>query len=183
VNAPDNPFLGNPQLNREALSYNAGYDISPNLSLYSFATFGHRNGESYQNYRTPSTLPEIFPTGFVPQIAINSNDYSFTGGIKGNLPDGWSWDLSTTYGGESDDIDIFDTVNTSLYEATGHTPTRFFNMFLPVCSISTTPTKSARALRMRITAADPRRKMGYRRSATAIPAAISPPPISTPQAT
>jgi len=128
VNAPDNPFLGNPQLNREALSYNAGYDISPNLSLYSFATFGHRNGESYQNYRTPSTLPEIFPTGFVPQIAINSNDYSFTGGIKGNLPDGWSWDLSTTYGGESDDIDIFDTVNTSLYEATGHTPTRFFNM-------------------------------------------------------
>ncbi len=128
VNAPDNPFLGNPQLNREALSYNAGYDISPNLSLYSFATFGHRNGESYQNYRTPSTLPEIFPTGFVPQIAINSNDYSFTGGIRGNLPDGWSWDLSTTYGGESDDIDIFDTVNTSLYDATGHTPTRFFNM-------------------------------------------------------
>jgi iron complex outermembrane receptor protein len=128
VNAPDNPFLGNPQENREALSYNAGYDISPNLSLYSFATFGHRNGESYQNYRTSATLPQVYPDGFVPQIAINSNDYSFTGGIKGSLPGDWKWDLSTTYGGESDDISIFDTVNTSLYQATGHTPTRFLNM-------------------------------------------------------
>jgi iron complex outermembrane receptor protein len=128
VNAPDNPFLGNPQENRESLSYNAGYDISPNLSLYSFATYGHRNGDSYQNFRTGATLPEVYPDGFVPQISINSNDYSFTGGIKGTLPGDWTWDLSTTYGGESDGISIFDTVNTSLYADTGSTPTRFFNM-------------------------------------------------------
>ncbi len=128
VDRQANPFLGNPQETRESLSYNAGYDISPNLSLYSFATFGHRNGDSYQNFRTAATLPEVYPNGFVPQLAINSNDYSFTGGIKGLLPGDWSWDLSTTYGGESDDIDIFNTVNISLYDATGHTPTRFFNL-------------------------------------------------------
>ncbi len=127
VNAPLNPFVGNPQLNRETISYNAGYTINDEFDFYSFATFGHRNGEAYQNYRTPATAPSVYPVGFVPQIAVSSNDFSITNGFKGSLPDGWSVDLSTTYGAEYDDIGIFDTINTSLLQATGSSPTRFKN--------------------------------------------------------
>ena len=127
VNAPLNPFVGNPQLNRETVSYDAGYQLGSNFDLYSFATFGHRNGEAYQNYRTPDVAPQVFPAGFVPQIALSSNDFSITSGVRGLLPQGWSVDLSTTYGAEYDDVDIFDTINTSLLQDTGSSPTRFRN--------------------------------------------------------
>ena len=122
-----NPFVGNPQLNRETVSYDAGYALNGFLSAYSFATYGHRNGEAYQNYRTGSTAPQVYPDGFVPQIALSSNDFSVTTGLKAELPQGWTADLSTTYGGEYDDVNIFDTINTSLLEATGSSPTRFLN--------------------------------------------------------
>jgi iron complex outermembrane receptor protein len=123
-----NPFVGNPQLNRETVSYNAGYDITDDLQAYSFATFGHRNGEAYQNFRTPSKAPSVYPDGFVPQIALASNDFSITTGLKYKLPAGWTADLSTTYGAEYDHIDIFDTVNTSLLADKGIAQTRFHNM-------------------------------------------------------
>ncbi len=123
-----NPFVGNPQVNRETIGYNAGYEITDLLSAYSFATFGHRNGEAYQNFRTGSVAPTVYPDGFVPTIAVAANDYSFTGGFKYQLPDGWTADLSTTYGGESDEVDIYDTVNTSLIAEGETSPTRFKNM-------------------------------------------------------
>ena len=127
VNARLNPFVGNPQLNRETVGYNAGYDITQALQAYSFATYGHRNGESYQNYRTGATAPSVYPGGFVPQIAIPSNDFSVTAGLKYTLPQNWVVDLSTTYGGEYDTINIFDTINTSLLQELGDAQTRFRN--------------------------------------------------------
>ncbi len=127
VNAPLNPFVGNPEATRETISYDAGYDFNTAISLYSFASYGHRNGEGYQNYRLPDVAPTIYPDGFVPQIALSSNDFSITTGLKGALGGGWNWDLSTTYGAEYDDVDIFDTINTSLLQETGFSPTRFRN--------------------------------------------------------
>ncbi|NPD68664.1 TonB-dependent receptor (plasmid) [Lichenicola cladoniae] len=128
VNAKLNPFVGNPQSTRETIGYNAGYDITDVLQAYSFATYGHRNGEAFQNYRTPTTAPSVYPNGFVPQIALSSNDFSFTGGLHYQLPQDWMVDLSTTYGGEYDSINIFDTINTSLLSDYGNTQTRFHNM-------------------------------------------------------
>jgi iron complex outermembrane recepter protein len=43
-----------PELNQTTFSYNAGYDFSDNLSLYSFATWGHRIGKGMENIRQPS---------------------------------------------------------------------------------------------------------------------------------
>ncbi|OUJ14810.1 TonB-dependent siderophore receptor [Acetobacter sp. DsW_063] len=119
-----NLFLGNAQQNRETISYNMGYDITDNIQLYSFATFGHVNSESFQNYRLPSVLPEVYPTGFSPQLTMDQNDYSFTAGLKGTHF-GWDWDVSTTYGGNVADVGLFESANPDLYAATGHTPTRF----------------------------------------------------------
>ena len=125
VNAELNPFVGNPELTRETVSYNAGYDITDDLHAYSFATYGHRNGEAYQNYRTSATAPTVYPDGFVPQIALSSDDYSVTTGFTYNLPRNWTADLSETYGSENDSVDIFDTINTSLLADFGNAQTRF----------------------------------------------------------
>ncbi|MBB2202075.1 TonB-dependent receptor plug domain-containing protein [Gluconacetobacter tumulisoli] len=120
----DNHILGNPRQQRETISYNMGYDVTENIQLYSFASYGHVNGESYQNFRTSAILPEVYPNGFSPQITLAQNDYSFTGGFKGHHL-GWDWDVSTTYGGNAADVGMFDTVNPDLYQATGATPTTF----------------------------------------------------------
>ncbi|MDE7541026.1 TonB-dependent receptor plug domain-containing protein [Gluconobacter sphaericus] len=125
--AYDNHVLGNPRQMRETISYNMGYHITDHIQAYSFASFGHVNGESYQNYRLPTVLPEVYPNGFSPQITLAQNDYSFTGGFKGQFI-GWDWDVSTTYGGNVADVGMFDTVNPDLYAATGKTPTRFSPM-------------------------------------------------------
>lgn len=120
-----NPIEGDPSSTREAVGFNAGYYLGDDVELYGFGTYAHRNASAYQNYRPPSVLPEIYPNGFVPQETINENDYSVTAGIKGENLFGWSWDLSTTYGGDNDSIGMVDSANTGLYEALGYTPATF----------------------------------------------------------
>lgn len=123
-----NKFVGNPNSTRETISYNAGYDITPRIQLYSFATYGHRYGQSFQNYRTPSVLPQVYPEGFSPQITLNSNDFQVAAGIKGHDFWGWGWDLSTTYGAEYDNIGMISSANVDLYNDTHSTPQNFHMM-------------------------------------------------------
>jgi iron complex outermembrane recepter protein len=120
-----NPIEGDPSSTREAVGFNTGYYLGDDVELYGFGTYAHRNGSAYQNFRPPSVLPSIYPNGFVPQETINENDYSVTAGIKGQNLFGWSWDLSTTYGGDHDVIGMVDSANTGLYAAEGYTPTTF----------------------------------------------------------
>ncbi|WP_245643773.1 TonB-dependent receptor plug domain-containing protein [Paraburkholderia oxyphila] len=120
-----NPIEGDPSSTRESVGFNAGYYLGDDVELYGFGTYAHRDGSAYQNYRPPSVLPSIYPNGFVPQETINENDYSVTAGIKGQNLFGWSWDLSTTYGGDHDVIGMVDSANTGLYAAQGYTPTTF----------------------------------------------------------
>lgn len=122
-----NHYMGDPVQNRVALSYNASYDVTSTTSLYSFATYAHRRAASYQNYRVPSSLPQVFPNGYSPLSRVTENDFSFTGGIKGKVM-GWDWDFSSTYGQDRTSYDLFDSVNLLLYADTGSTPTTFHVM-------------------------------------------------------
>ena len=120
-----NPIEGDPSSTRETLGFNAGYFVSDDVELYGFGTYAHRNAAAYQNYRPPIVLPAVYPNGFSPQETVNENDYAFTVGAKGEHLLGWSWDLSTTYGGDYDGLGIVDSANTGLYAATGSTPVAF----------------------------------------------------------
>ena len=120
-----NPILGSPASTRETVGYNAGYYLGDDVELYGFGTYGHRDSQAYQNYRPPSVLPEIYPNGFVPAETVNENDFSVTTGIKGQNLFGWSWDLSSTYGGDNDSMGMTNSANTGLYAAEGYTPTSF----------------------------------------------------------
>jgi iron complex outermembrane receptor protein len=120
-----NPIEGDPASTRESVGYNAGYYLGDDVELYGFGTYAHRNAQAYQNYRPPSVLPAIYPDGFVPRETVNENDYSVTTGIKGQNLFGWSWDLSTTYGGDHDVIGMENSANTGLFAAQGYTPSTF----------------------------------------------------------
>ncbi|QHC36809.1 TonB-dependent siderophore receptor [Komagataeibacter xylinus] len=116
--------IGNPRQQRETISYNMEFEINRDVKLYSFATFGHRNGESYEDYRTPSTAVAMYPYGYSPQESIDENDFGVTVGFKGQKYK-WDWDVSTTYGGDSEQMGLFNSVNKTILAATGQTPTRF----------------------------------------------------------
>lgn len=122
----DNPIFGDPESTRTAAGYNAGKHFADGaVELYSFSTYANRYAESYENYRLPSILPQVFPNGFSPQETIDENDFSTTWGLKGTRLWGWHWDLSSTYGGDDDDFGLIDSANPGWYAIYGTTPTSF----------------------------------------------------------
>jgi iron complex outermembrane recepter protein len=122
----DNDIFGDPLINRSSVAYNAGKSFANDaVEVYSFATYAHRDAESYENYRLPTVLPAVYPSGFSPQETIAENDFSVTAGVKGNDLLGWHWDLASTYGSDDDHFGLVDSGNPSLFTATGSTPTTF----------------------------------------------------------
>ncbi len=124
-------------------TYNAGYDFG-DVQIYSFGTLSHRDAQARENYRLPNRVSRTvvtpgvgenpptsvttypFPNGFHPLEALDEDDYAFTGGVKGQTS-GWNWDLSGTYGGDTNKISTLDSANASLYADTGVTPTNFYD--------------------------------------------------------
>jgi len=125
TNEHTNSFEGNPENNTESLGINAGYSLSEDVDLYGFATYAHREGKGKELYRLPSFLPAVFPGGFQPEDTRRENDYGVTGGIKGRDFVGWSWDLSSTFGRDTVNVGLINSVNPDFYTTYGYTPTDF----------------------------------------------------------
>ncbi len=134
---------GDPRYNLVNLGYNAGYTIDE-TTLYSFATYGYRHAEAFENFRDPNyagafstntgpgappfgylTASKYYPGGFTPLEAFNEDDYSVAFGIKGLLPDDWRYDLSTTYGGDIDNVSTLNSLNPNFLQQFGYSPLKF----------------------------------------------------------
>lgn len=124
-------YPGYPRVNRvdgdalyhlHLLSINAGTDLNDHLNLYGFGTVGRKIAQSYENYRLPSVLPQIYPNGFEPQEGLNETDYAATLGLKGAAAD-WHWDIASTFGRDFISISTIRSGNVSLIQDTGSTPT------------------------------------------------------------
>ena len=86
------------------------------FELYSFASYGFRDGESAGFYRLANdarNVPSIYPDGFLPLINTAINDYNGTVGVKGELS-GFKVDLSGGYARNSVAFKITNTLNASL---------------------------------------------------------------------
>lgn len=95
--------------------FNADRPIDGDLEFYAFGTAGWRGAQAFENDRLGNVAPTVWPQGFFPRETLNEVDASITAGIKGShLLGGWDWDLSTTYGRDSDDIGVKNTVNPGL---------------------------------------------------------------------
>ncbi|MBC2666852.1 TonB-dependent receptor [Novosphingobium flavum] len=121
--------------------YNAGYDFG-DVQFYSFGDVSYRHGDALQGYRTPnrvcatsSSTNPIVPTscyadtyiyGMVPHIEVNQNEFSLTNGFKGTAG-GWDWDLAGSYSEDVAKIYTTHSANVSLFQATGQTPSYFYD--------------------------------------------------------
>jgi iron complex outermembrane receptor protein len=128
TSAPGYPNLnhisGDAQYRQHIAMLNFGVDLTPDLTLYSFASYGKKKAAAFENYRMPNRIPAIYPLGFSPQETFDEEDYAFTAGLKGNLG-GWKWDLSSTYGSDVAKLGVAHSGNVSLLADTGATPTSF----------------------------------------------------------
>ena len=115
-------ILGDPEITRYDFGLNAGYGLADGVQLYTSDTYAYRFTDVNQVYRLPSRLPALYPGGFTPHQTTFENDFSASLGLKGDDLLGWSWDVSSTYGGDFLDDNLRNTANTGLYAATGTTP-------------------------------------------------------------
>jgi iron complex outermembrane recepter protein len=104
---------------------NAGYEIGPEWELYSFGSYGIRDGNGAGFNRRANdnrnrdfgastiTFVPIYPDGFLPLIVSEIEDISAALGARGVLS-GWNLDLSVVYGSNRLDYAVENSVNTSL---------------------------------------------------------------------
>ena len=124
------------------IQYNAGYNFG-GVEVYSFGTYSRRIASAYENLRVPDrviaspvlgvrgtfTTPGelIFaPNGFSPREGIREEDYAVTGGVRGTAA-GFHFDLSATYGEDTNKIYTLDSANASLFVDTHFTPVDFYD--------------------------------------------------------
>jgi iron complex outermembrane receptor protein len=99
------------------LFFNSAVPLGESAELYGFGGISTRDGLATGFYRTPNSeaqvVPEIFPNGFLPEIATGINDRSIGFGTRGAVSD-WDLDVSFTHGGNSFLFNIENTNNASL---------------------------------------------------------------------
>jgi iron complex outermembrane receptor protein len=96
--------------------WNAHYNLEGETQLYSFGTLSHRLTDLPFTFRSPNnvnTLPQVYPEGFRPDLVIRELDFEVAVGVRG-VWNGWSWDISSTYGSNHATENTSNTINASL---------------------------------------------------------------------
>jgi len=116
---------GDPKTRDVKLFFNSAMPLGDGgTEAYMFGSYNDRNGESAGFYRIASdarNIPSIYPEGFLPLISTDTDDFSGTLGVRGEMA-GWRWDLSGQYGEDRVDFTIKNSLNRSLGPTT---PTQF----------------------------------------------------------
>jgi iron complex outermembrane recepter protein len=84
--------------------------------FYAFGGYSNRVGTGNGYYRKPldnRNWPTIYPNGFLPEFRPNVNDYSAAGGIRTSFS-GWAVDAGGSYGRNTFDYRLRNTLNASL---------------------------------------------------------------------
>ena len=127
---------GQPNYSGAKVFLNAGYALSGDMELYSFANYSESEGDGSFFYRYPGNgtiedLREIdgtiyspleeFPGGFTPRFFGDITDYSFAAGLKG-MTGSLGYDISGRYGYNEISYTLANTINPSMGSAS---PTKF----------------------------------------------------------
>ena len=118
---------GDPKSRFVNAAANASLRLSDQAEAYAVATAAHRNAEAWQNWRTPTKAPTVYPLGFSPLTLVKEDDYAMTVGVKGVSAAGWRWDYSSVYGRDYVETSGKYTVNRALLRDFGSSPTEFYD--------------------------------------------------------
>lgn len=91
-------------------------NASGSTEFYAFGGYSNRIGTGNGFYRKPlnnRNWLEIYPNGFLPEFRPNVNDYSGVGGFRASVS-GWAFDAGASYGKNSFDYRLRNTLNPSL---------------------------------------------------------------------
>ena len=93
--------LGDPEVEQWTLFANTGKPLADGWEAYGWAGFQDRESKSAAFPRlfnsATQNVPAIYPNGFLPIIAIHSQDLSAAGGVRGEVS-GWEADINLVYG-------------------------------------------------------------------------------------
>ncbi len=128
---------GKPEREQRLVVANAGLPVGK-AELYGFGSYALKDSTGGFFYRRPGVsqlLPlrladgsiydpraALYPAGFTPQFSGEVSDYAVYGGMRGERENGFTYDLSASYGNDRIDYRIANTLNPSLGP---DTPTRF----------------------------------------------------------
>ncbi|HHB92956.1 MAG TPA: TonB-dependent receptor [Thioploca sp.] len=114
-----NMNVGQSELRNAQFFANMSIPVSEDTEIYAFGGVGFRGGNATGFYRLPNqnrTYTPAYPNGFLPQIHSNIIDKSLAVGIRGKLGD-WDVDFSNTWGTNSFNFNIQNSLNASLGNA------------------------------------------------------------------
>ena len=109
--------LGLPSVEQFNVSANAELPLSDAATLYSYTTAGWRDASTGASYRRPNSrsgIVEIFPNGTTPDVILSETDVQTVWGLKGDNVLGWAWDVSSSYGKNTQDHSTQNNLNPSL---------------------------------------------------------------------
>ncbi|WP_292036295.1 MULTISPECIES: TonB-dependent receptor plug domain-containing protein [unclassified Brevundimonas] len=105
---------GDPEVEQWTVFANAGKPLNTDWEAYGWAGYQNRDSESAAFPRLANNYAQnvtaIYPNGYLPKIAVNSQDLSLAGGVKGELA-GWSADFSLVYGRNALDFRTENSLN------------------------------------------------------------------------
>ena len=91
-------------------------NVDGSSELYGFGGYSKREGTGNGFFRKPTNSrnwSEIYPLGFLPEFRPDVIDYSAAGGVRANAK-GWTMDFGSSYGYNSFDFNLRNTLNSSL---------------------------------------------------------------------
>jgi iron complex outermembrane receptor protein len=98
--------------------YNADYDLTKSVTIYSFGGYSVSQGESSGFFRGPGhpRVPaQLYPDGFLPTLITRSDDFSVVAGLRSDLGTHWKLDVSGGWGQSKFGFGSRNSVNVSWY--------------------------------------------------------------------
>ncbi len=111
--------IGNSEVKGGGIVVNAALPINNKIEVYAFGGFNNKKGNAAGFYRYPNSVPaavrttvfSVYPNGFLPEINSNVTDVSISAGIRGKVFSVWNLDFSNTYGKNTFDYGVDNSVN------------------------------------------------------------------------
>jgi len=125
-----NMQIGNSKVDNFGGMLNGEFRIGKKTNFYFTGMLNYRRGQAAGFYRYPFQTAQVnldlYPNGFLPQIHSTIWDRSLLAGISGSFGNGWRWDLSNVYGGNSFRFDVKNSNNASQFALGARAQTEFY---------------------------------------------------------
>jgi iron complex outermembrane receptor protein len=125
-----NMLVGNSAVNNYGGMLNGNIPLGKKTTFYFTGILNYREGKAAGFYRYPfqttQVISELYPNGFLPEIASTILDRSWLMGVSGEFGNGWRWDLSNVYGGNSFRFDVNNSNNASQFAQGRNAQTSFY---------------------------------------------------------